>query len=127
MHSSEDDHTFSESGLGGIEATLQRELDTVQTVYFPTEVERYSSSDSEGESFFSFTSPPLFQNSYFKFKHNNITLIITPTILIFTSSNQRLEKCVRPKGGRRGGFCYSLVFPMMASFNFRRIWAKGGR
>ena len=52
MHSSEDDHTFSKSGLRGIDETLQRELDTVQPVYFPTEVERYSSSDSEGEIFF---------------------------------------------------------------------------
>ena len=50
MDSSEDDHTFSESGLRGIDKTLQRELDTVQAVYFPPEVERYSSSDSEGES-----------------------------------------------------------------------------
>ena len=26
------------------------------------------------------TSPPLFQTSFFKFKHNYITLVITPTI-----------------------------------------------
>ena len=50
MDSSEDNHTFSESGLRGIDETLQRELDTVQAVYFPPEVEQYSSSDSEGES-----------------------------------------------------------------------------
>ena len=50
MDSPEDDHTFSESGLHGVDETLQRELDTVQAVYFPPELERYSSSDSEGES-----------------------------------------------------------------------------
>ena len=50
MDSPEDDHTFNESGFRGIDETLQRELDTVQAVYFPPEVERYSSSDSEGES-----------------------------------------------------------------------------
>ena len=50
MDSPEDDHTFNKSGFRGIDETLQRELDTVQAVYFPPEVERYSSSDSEGES-----------------------------------------------------------------------------
>lgn len=50
MDSSEDDHTFSESGLRGIDETLQRELDTVQAVYFPPEVEQCSSSDFEDES-----------------------------------------------------------------------------
>ena len=50
MDSSKDDHTFSESCLQGIDETLQRELDTVQAVYFPPEVEQCSSSDSESES-----------------------------------------------------------------------------
>ena len=40
------------------------------------------------------------------------------------SSNQRLGKCVRPKGGRRGSFWCSFIFPTMPSFNF---WGMGPR
>ena len=50
MDSSEDDHTCSESGLRGVYEILQWKFETLQVVYFPPEVERYSSSDSEGES-----------------------------------------------------------------------------
>ena len=49
IDSPEDDHTLSESGLLRVDETFQRELDTVQAIYFPPEIERYSSSDSEGE------------------------------------------------------------------------------
>ena len=51
-----------------------------------------------------------------------IIIEIIDRVVLVTSSNQRLEKCVRPKGGRRGGFCYSFVFPMMPPVNF---WKMG--
>ena len=38
-----------------------------------------------------------------------------------TSSNQGLGKCIRPKGGRRGIFWCSFIFPMMPSGG----WAQG--
>ena len=47
---SQNKHSFTASGFGGIEETLQRELDAVQAIYFPPQLDGYSSSDSDGES-----------------------------------------------------------------------------
>ena len=63
MASSQDDHTFVASGLQEVDETLQRELDAVQAVYFPPELEIYSSSDSEGESSDDDRNDALFEKS----------------------------------------------------------------
>lgn len=64
MASSQDGHQASvASGLRGVDETLQRELDAVQAVYFPSELEIYSSSDSEGESSGDDSSDALFEKS----------------------------------------------------------------
>ena len=47
---SQNTHSFTASGFGGMEETLQRELDAVQAIYFPPQLDSYSSSDSDGES-----------------------------------------------------------------------------
>ena len=47
---SQNKHSFTASGFGGIEETLQRELDAVQAIYFPPQLDGYSSGDSEGKS-----------------------------------------------------------------------------
>ncbi len=59
MASYNDNH----SGLRGADEALQRQLDTVQAVYFPPELERYSSSDSESESSDDDQSDDLFETS----------------------------------------------------------------
>ena len=64
MASSQDDHQASVAiGLRGVDETLQRELDAVQAVYFPSELETYSSSDSEGESSGDDSSDALYEKS----------------------------------------------------------------
>ena len=47
---SQNTHSFTASGFGGIEETFQRELDAVQAIYFPPQLDSYSSSDSDGKS-----------------------------------------------------------------------------
>ena len=51
------------SGLWRVDETLQRELDVVQAVYFPPELEIHSSSDSDGESSDDDRSNVRFENS----------------------------------------------------------------
>lgn len=64
MASSQDHHQASiASGLRGVDETLQRELDAVQAIYFLSELEIYSSSDSEGESSGDDSSDALFEKS----------------------------------------------------------------
>lgn len=47
---SQNTHSFTASGFGGIEETFQGELDAVQAIYFPLQLDSYSSSDSDGKS-----------------------------------------------------------------------------
>ena len=86
MDSPEDDHTFSESGLQRVDETLQRELDTVQAVYFPPDVERYSSSHSEGES---------------SEDDDRINALFEPTMLTScnTANNTNNDLCENPEPG----------------------------